>query len=166
MKILNQLDFIKESYNKFGFSDENQLIESIGKGDISIREILDKISPKSDIDKDAPPGILTFKRKVNKSIKLEGISNIMATFGKCCNPIPGDNMVGFITRGRGMTVHRANCSSLPLLDEESIRGAMWDPDAGLVTPRSQDVVRFAVEHAKEKGALKTYADTPATGFEI
>jgi len=54
----------------------------------------------------------------------------------------------------------------PLLDEESIRGAMWDPDAGLVTPRSQDVVNFAVESAKEKGALSTYTDTPAVGFEI
>jgi len=54
----------------------------------------------------------------------------------------------------------------PLLEEESIRGAMWDPDAGLVTPRSQDVVRFAVESAKEKGALTTYTDTPAVGFEI
>ena len=54
----------------------------------------------------------------------------------------------------------------PLLDEESIRGAMWDPDAGLVTPRSQDVVNFAVETAKDKGALKTFTDTPATGFEI
>ncbi len=54
----------------------------------------------------------------------------------------------------------------PLLDEESIRGAMWDPDAGLVIPRSQDVVSFAVESAKEQGALSTYADTPAVGFEI
>ena len=54
----------------------------------------------------------------------------------------------------------------PLLEEESIRGAMWDPDAGLVTPRSQDVVRFAIESAKEKGALTTCTDTPAIGFEI
>ncbi|MDC0512300.1 FAD-dependent oxidoreductase [Gammaproteobacteria bacterium] len=54
----------------------------------------------------------------------------------------------------------------PILDEGSIRGAMWDPDAGLVTPRSQDVVNFAVETAKDKGALKTFTDTPATGFEI
>ena len=54
----------------------------------------------------------------------------------------------------------------PLLEEESIRGAMWDPDAGLVTPRSQEVVRFAIESAKDKGALTTYADTPAVGFEI
>ena len=54
----------------------------------------------------------------------------------------------------------------PLLEEESIRGAMWDPDAGLVTPRSQDVVSFAVETAKNKGALKTFTDTPAIDFEI
>ena len=54
----------------------------------------------------------------------------------------------------------------PLLEEESIRGAMWDPDAGLVTPRSQDVVSFAVETAKDKGALKTFTDTPALDFEI
>jgi glycine/D-amino acid oxidase-like deaminating enzyme len=54
----------------------------------------------------------------------------------------------------------------PLLEEESLMGAMWDPDAGLVTPRSQDVVSFAVEHAKDKGALKTFTDTPAIDFEV
>jgi glycine cleavage system aminomethyltransferase T/glycine/D-amino acid oxidase-like deaminating enzyme len=54
----------------------------------------------------------------------------------------------------------------PLLEEESMHGAMWDPDAGLVVPRSQEVVNFAVENAKEKGALKTFTNTPATDFEI
>ena len=54
----------------------------------------------------------------------------------------------------------------PLLEEESMIGAMWDPDAGLVGPRSQEVVNFAVESAKEKGALKTFTNTPATDFEI
>ena len=54
----------------------------------------------------------------------------------------------------------------PLLDEKSMIGAMWDPDAGLVIPRSQEVVNFAVETAKEKGALRTYTNTPAKGFEI
>ena len=53
----------------------------------------------------------------------------------------------------------------PLLEEDSMIGAMWDPDAGLVVPRSQEVVNFAVENAKEKGALKTFTNTPATGFE-
>ena len=54
----------------------------------------------------------------------------------------------------------------PLIDEDSIRGSMWDPDAGLVVPRSQEVVNFAVESAKEKGSLKTFTNTPATGFVI
>ena len=54
----------------------------------------------------------------------------------------------------------------PLIDEDSIRGSMWDPDAGLVVPRSQEVVNFAVESAKEKGSLKTFTNTPATGFII
>ena len=54
----------------------------------------------------------------------------------------------------------------PLLEEESMIGAMWDPDAGLVVPRSQEVVNFAVESAKEKGALKTFTNTPASDFEI
>ena len=54
----------------------------------------------------------------------------------------------------------------PLLEEDSMIGAMWDPDAGLVVPRSQEVVNFAVESAKEKGALKTFTNTPATDFEI
>ena len=53
----------------------------------------------------------------------------------------------------------------PLIDEKSIKGAMWDPDAGLVVPRSQEVVNFAVESAKEKGSLKTFTNTPAVGFE-
>lgn len=54
----------------------------------------------------------------------------------------------------------------PLLDEESIRGAMWDPDAGLVVPRSVDVVNHMLEQARAQGALRTFANTPATGFEI
>ncbi len=54
----------------------------------------------------------------------------------------------------------------PLLEEDSMIGAMWDPDAGLVVPRSQEVVNYAVETAKDKGALKTFTNTPATGFEI
>src|SRR6056300_1340188 len=52
----------------------------------------------------------------------------------------------------------------PLLEEDSIRGAMWDPDAGLVTPRSQDVVSFAVETAKDKGTIKTEKVVIASGI--
>ncbi len=54
----------------------------------------------------------------------------------------------------------------PLVDESSIRGAMWDPDAGLVTPRSLDVVLENCDRARDMGALRTFTNTPATGFDI
>ncbi len=54
----------------------------------------------------------------------------------------------------------------PMLDETSIRGAMWDPDAGLVAPRSQEVVHHMVERATKNGTLRTFTNTAATGFEI
>jgi len=54
----------------------------------------------------------------------------------------------------------------PLLDESSIRGALWDPDAGLVVPRSLDVVLEMVRRSEESGALRTFTNTPATGFQI
>ena len=101
---------------------------------------------------------MSFKRTENKNIKLEGISNIMANFGKCCNPIPGDNMVGFITRGRGMTVHRVDCKSLPLIDEESDRIVPVDWEVG-----KKDLfnVRMKVVGQDRKGLVKDMTETIA-----
>jgi len=75
----------------------------------------------------------------------------MVSFGKCCNPIPGDEMIGFITRGRGVTVHRASCNSLPLLNEESDRLVPVDWDVG-----RSDIfnVRLKVESIDRKGMLR------------
>ena len=76
---------------------------------------------EENLSKDEVSGIFSFRKNESKSIKLQGIKNVMANFGKCCNPIPGDSMVGFVTRGRGMTVHRANCYNLPISSEETDR---------------------------------------------
>ena len=62
-----------------------------------------------------------FARSQTKGIILDGIDNLMVNFGKCCNPIPGDELIGFVTRGRGITVHQNACKSLPLLSHESDR---------------------------------------------
>lgn len=71
----------------------------------------------------------------------------------------------FGTRAHLITAREAK-EKFPLLEEKSIRGAMWDPDAGLVAPRSVDVVLEMVQDAEASGALATFSQTPATGFEI
>jgi len=132
----------------------------VGKGNISIRDILNKISPTEKLDEkdesEASSSFFSFARKESRSIKLEGISNIMANFGKCCNPIPGDDMVGFITRGRGVTVHRSSCSSLPLLSEESDRlvPVEWE-----VARNDIFNVRIKVVGQDRKGLLKDLTES-------
>ena len=157
LKMLKQLDVVKNAYSKFGFGGETDLIEALGKGEISVRNILDKISPeKESLDEDDSSHFFKFRRKESRNIKIEGISNIMANFGKCCNPIPGDDMIGFITRGRGVTVHRSECSSLPLLREESDRLLPVDWE---VERKDLFNVRMKVIGQDRKGLLKDMTET-------
>ena len=157
LKMLKQIDEFKGAYSKFGFGGVNELVEAVGKGDISVRDIMDKLSSdNSSIDDEESSSFFKFRRKESRSIKLEGIANIMANFGKCCNPIPGDDMIGFITRGRGITVHRSECPSLPLLREESDRlvPVEWE-----VARKDLFNVRMKVIGQDRKGLIKDMTET-------
>jgi len=157
LKMLKQLDVVKNAYSKFGFGGDTDLIEALGKGEISVRNILDKLSPeKESLDEDDSSRFFKFHRNESRNIKIEGISNIMANFGKCCNPIPGDDMVGFITRGRGVTVHRSECPSLSLLREESDRLLPVDWE---VARKDSFNVRMKVIGQDRKGLVKDMTET-------
>jgi len=160
MKMKNMYDEIEGSHKKFGFNNSEQLLEVIGKGDITIREILQKINPEQEevLDQDtdeAEKSFFDFARSKTKGIKLQGISNLMVTFGKCCNPIPGDEMIGFVTRGRGITVHKSDCKSLPLLNKESDRliPVEWDVDR-----KDLFNVRIKIIGEDRKGLLNDLTD--------
>ena len=123
IKMGQNINEFKNSFIKFGYSDKNSLIKAIGSGNITVRDMLNKIKPKEVID----PSKIKFKSnrffnfsssRKEKGIKIDGIDNVMVAFGKCCNPIPGDNLIGFITRGRGVTVHHSYCKNLPLINHE------------------------------------------------
>jgi GTP pyrophosphokinase len=79
----------------------------------------------------------------------------MVNFGKCCNPIPGDNLIGFVTRGRGVTVHRSACKSLPLLSHESDRLIPVDWN---VNRKDNFNVRLQIGGQDHKGWLKEISE--------
>ena len=126
MKLYGDLEEFKNSYNKFGFADSKSLLMSLGTGVLTVRDMFRKIRPKEDInEKDTLDNksnkIFNFTSNNPKGITLDGIDNLLINFGKCCNPISGDELIGFVTRGRGVTIHRSECNSLPLLNNESDR---------------------------------------------
>jgi len=118
---------------RFGFVEEEELIIDIGYGKISAKHVLGELLPQEKLQPRSEPSKL--KKALNKltrpkdqSIKIKGMNDVMAHFGKCCNPIPGDKIVGFITRGRGISVHRINCPNVnPLLyGTERLIEVTWD----------------------------------------
>ena len=157
LKMINQANRLKNTFLKFGLNTVDQLFESIGKGEISVRDLLDKNTIDEEVlQREEKEGLFNFRKNESKSIKLQGIKNVMANFGKCCNPIPGDSMVGFVTRGRGMTVHRANCYNLPISSEETDRlvPVEWE-----VSRADLFNVHLKVVGQDRKGLLKDMTET-------
>ena len=89
-----------------------ELLASIGNGSITARPLLLLIAPDIDEKKPEEPGFVgkVIERiRGTKGIRVQGLDNLMFRFAGCCQPVPGDDVVGFITRGRGVTIHQANC---------------------------------------------------------
>ena len=105
------LDAVAE---EFGFSEAAHLYAALGNGDLSIGKVISRIAPPKP------------KRRVPRSqdrrdIRIQGMKNLMVQFGKCCGPIPGDEIVGLVTRGRGVTVHRTDCYNIGRISAEPDR---------------------------------------------
>ncbi len=153
---------ILESYQKLGYKTRDNLLAAIGDGSITMRDILKKLYPSEESEmpqeadkEESDSRFLQMARGTAKGVKLQGISNIMVSFGKCCNPIPGDDLVGFVTRGRGITLHRADCASLPLLEDDSDRIIPVEWDVGKNETFS---VRVKVVSQDRSGVLKEISE--------
>ncbi|HEC83204.1 MAG TPA: bifunctional (p)ppGpp synthetase/guanosine-3',5'-bis(diphosphate) 3'-pyrophosphohydrolase [Firmicutes bacterium] len=132
-----ELDEIAQS---FGRSDVEHLLFAIGSGAISSQQVFNKIYPPEP----EPPG-LPRKHAALKGIpeiKVQGIGNIVVRLAKCCQPVPGDEIVGLVTRGHGISIHRSSCSNVLRDDipEERLMRVNWDTDKDQTFPTQVRVV--------------------------
>jgi guanosine-3',5'-bis(diphosphate) 3'-pyrophosphohydrolase len=74
------------------------------------------------------------RERVNEGVKIGGIDDVLVRFGRCCNPVPGDRIAGFITRGRGVTVHTIGCDKALALDPERRIDVSWDTKGDFKRP--------------------------------
>ncbi len=119
---------------QLGYTELDKLLAAVGAGDLTAAKILNRLEPHEkkppqklmDMGKDIYATVM--RRKVS-GVRIQGLDNMMVRYARCCEPIPGDQIVGVVTRGRGVSVHRMGCSNLKDTDPERLIEVTWDVDA-------------------------------------
>jgi guanosine-3',5'-bis(diphosphate) 3'-pyrophosphohydrolase len=134
---------LKQVISALGVSNEEDLFAAIGSHKYTVKQVLEKIYPDKELEHDQESGEPKRRRAVKSTvtrsgdaIKVKGVDNVLTRFGNCCKPLPGDKIVGFITRGRGITIHSINCVNIRALDLDDERKieVEWDPDPEIYYP--------------------------------
>lgn len=125
-------DKLLEAAKKFAFNDVDDMMSAIGFGGITAAQICTRLTEKlrketeesqqiqltSEVKELKPsPGSAATRRRPMHGVRVKGADNLLVRFARCCNPVPGDDIIGYITRGRGVSVHRADCSNIPAAAE-------------------------------------------------
>jgi guanosine-3',5'-bis(diphosphate) 3'-pyrophosphohydrolase len=116
----------------FGFKHVDDLIAGVGYGKITPLQIIRKIEPKP--EEESSDSFLNKiisrvrKKKPKIGVTVKGVDDILIKFGKCCQPVPGDPITGYITRGFGVTVHRTNCVNALKMSPDRQIDVDWDTD--------------------------------------
>ncbi|MEZ4754859.1 MAG: bifunctional (p)ppGpp synthetase/guanosine-3',5'-bis(diphosphate) 3'-pyrophosphohydrolase [Bdellovibrionota bacterium] len=158
LKKLEKDGRIEKAVNDLGFKTPGELYINIGYGIVSTAKVLAKILPENvDLEKKlnqkATPLQRIFERAAKASrrkvgVKVSGADDVLVRFAKCCQPLPGDRIVGFITRGRGITIHNANCAQVMSMDPARSVNVRWDTD--ISAPRK---VKLSVHSQDQMGLL-------------
>ncbi|RKY68543.1 MAG: (p)ppGpp synthetase [Candidatus Latescibacterota bacterium] len=116
-----------------GITDVEHLFAAIGSGKASLSRVVKKLFPQPQ-RRLSLPTIFKRVKPETTGVTIQGYDNMMIRFAKCCQPVPGDSIVGFITRGRGVSIHRVECPNVPNLmkDNDRILAVRWDSNKGQI----------------------------------
>jgi GTP diphosphokinase / guanosine-3',5'-bis(diphosphate) 3'-diphosphatase len=129
---------------------------AVGRGDVPIGQVMRALYPDLPGDELQEPKPTVFGRvidriRLGRGIKIQGVDGLMVRYAQCCQPVPGDSVVGYVTQGRGISIHRADCPNLLTLAADGRRVDIdWQETAG-----EAFAVRLAVTGEDRRGL---YAD--------
>jgi guanosine-3',5'-bis(diphosphate) 3'-pyrophosphohydrolase len=159
---LKRLGIEHESYEEiaklFRFKKVDDLLAAIGYGDINVHQasmrLLDIEEDKEEILEAGPKRAA--RPSEAKGVRVTGVGNLLTQIGRCCNPLPGDEIIGYVTRGRGVTIHRLDCGNVLRVlrdgDRERLVEVDWGEGQGTAYP-----VVIKVTAYDRKGLLKDVA---------
>jgi GTP pyrophosphokinase len=136
----------------------DHVLASLGRGDLGITAILKELYPEA--PPPAPPRPPTAIERLvdrvrgSRGVKIQGLDNLMVRYSQCCQPVPGDEVIGYITRGRGISIHRSDCPNVLNLAEHPERRVeiQWEAESG-----DRFFVRLIVEGDDRRGLLSDIA---------
>ena len=116
-------DNVKRVVEKFNFANEDDMYAAVGYNGVTALQVANRLTEKwrKKRDKEQVANItnavaelktMPTKKKRESGVRVEGIDNLLIRLSRCCNPVPGDEIVGFITKGRGVSVHRKDCPNI------------------------------------------------------
>jgi GTP pyrophosphokinase len=148
-------DLLAEVAEDFKLADIAALFSMIGQGQISASSVIERlkllqgiIEPETEEIPIQVPKSLRGPRSASQGVLVRGSADVMTKMARCCTPVPGDEIVGFITRGDGVSVHRADCKNVKSLRTERIVEVAWSEDS-----RGVFMVQIQVEALDRSGLL-------------
>ena len=126
-------DKMMQVVEQFGFKAVDDLIANVGYGKITPLQVVRKFAPRVD-DEEVDDSIFNKliervrKKKPKTGVLVKGVDDILIKFGKCCQPVPGDPIIGYITRGYGVTIHRTNCVNALRMNPERQIEVEWNQE--------------------------------------
>jgi len=144
---------LKKIASDLSYQSIEDLMAEVGYGNVSWKQIIGKLIPPEKLEKDKKEEsrLSRLAKKIRKEpsgVQIRGIQDMMVRFAKCCNPLPGDPISGYITRGRGVSVHTADCPNILGGDPERLIQVSWNLKEATV-----HAVRVRITCNDKKGLL-------------
>ncbi|XCC63522.1 bifunctional (p)ppGpp synthetase/guanosine-3',5'-bis(diphosphate) 3'-pyrophosphohydrolase [Christensenella massiliensis] len=127
-------DWLSVLYKRFTLNSQDDMFAAVGYGALSAQQILSKLIEQYKMANKIDSGSEELKivkrtgKGAEEDITVEGNTGLAVRFAKCCNPVPGDDIIGYITRGRGVCVHTKECKNLQNVDKERLIEVAWAGD--------------------------------------
>jgi GTP pyrophosphokinase len=144
---LMKSDEMQEVVSHFGFKTIEDLIANVGYGKVTPLQVVRRIAPREETEAERQSILEKLmgrvrKKKTGVGVLVKGVDDILVKFGKCCQPVPGDAIIGYITRGFGVTVHRTNCVNALRLNPERQIDVEWNRQANETYPVKIRILSF------------------------
>lgn len=113
-----------KAVRKLGFKSFDDVLAALARGNIGPSAVIRALYPgedPSEVVKRSPSALERIAAKIRKSnrgVTIQGMDNLMVRYSQCCQPVPGDKVIGYITRGRGISIHRTDCPNVLNLDQD------------------------------------------------